>query len=63
MKAGPHPWKGDGYHCEVCFSSYHCAACSDGSGSQGHSAQDDDGFFFTCQETERADRWRKQLFG
>jgi hypothetical protein len=62
MKVGPHPWKGKGYHCETCFASMHCAACSDASGSQGHSMQDEDGFFFSCQEPDRADAWRQKLF-
>lgn len=62
MRIGPHEWVGSGYHCEACHSSYHCAACGDGSGSQGHSMMDDDGHFFSCQDRERADRWRTELF-
>lgn len=47
-----------GYGCEVCGSRYHCSACSDASGMQGHYVKDDDGWFFHCQEPER---WARRL--
>ena len=60
-KHGPHEWTGDGFHCTTCWGSYHCAQCGDASGMQGHFVKDGDDWFFTCQESERAERWRADL--
>ena len=62
MRGEPHTWKGNSYHCETCGSSYHCGACNSGSGMMGHSMQDDEGHFFSCQDEERAKQWREKLF-
>jgi len=51
----------NGHHCAVCGSAQHCPHCEDGCGPQGHTAKDEGGWFFTCVETERTDRWRNAL--
>ena len=60
--AGSHEWAGNGYHCATCGGSYHCPHCSDSCSMMGHQARDADGFFATCQDPERAARWRDQFF-
>lgn len=58
MRGEPHEFAGNEYHCTTCGSAYHCGGCNTGSGSQGHTMKDDDGFFFSCQEPERAEKVR-----
>ena len=62
MKAGPHEWAGNGYHCETCGASYHCPKCNDGCGMMGHLHTDAEGDFHGCQEPERMERWRTAFF-
>ena len=57
MKAGPHEWAGNGYHCETCGASYHCPKCNDGCSMMGHLHDDAEGSFYRCLEPERWQRW------
>lgn len=55
--ADAHDWKGNDYHCAQCGSSYHCSQCGAGSSMLGHRVGGIDGFF-TCQDPDRAAKWR-----